>query len=257
MSDASSSTSDHFPAARPAVAWGPAAALVVTALAFVGAQVIAGVLLTLISGTTSLSDAWLTSTAGQFYFVLISDILIFLAILAFVHSRGAKLGSLGLARNPAWRDLGYALLGYAVYFGIFLVVVTLTAAFTQINIDQKQELGFDYLAGSTDKLMAVVSLVLLPPIVEEIVFRGFLFTGMRKKLHFTGAALITSAVFASLHLFGSSSGLLWIAGLDTLVMSLVLCYLREKTGALWAPMAVHCLKNAIAFTLLLSSIAVL
>jgi hypothetical protein len=105
--------------------------------------------------------------------------------------------------------------------------------------------------------MAFVSLVLLPPIVEEIVFRGFVFTGLRKKMKFTAATIITSLLFAGPHLLASSEGLLWVAGVDTLVLSFVLCYLRERTGALWAPMAVHGLKNALAFVLLLSGVAAL
>jgi len=128
---------------------------------------------------------------------------------------------------------------------------------TQINLGQKQELGFDQLFTSGQKLLALVSLVVLPPIIEETVFRGFLFSGLRKKCNFIVAALVTSVLFASLHLLASSQGPLWIAGLDTFVLSLVLCYLREKTGALWAPMMLHALKNVIAFTILLSSVAVL
>ena len=62
------------------------------------------------------------------------------------------------------------------------------------------------------------------------------------------SALATSALFATPHLFESGSGgLLWIAGLDTFVLSLVLCYLRERTGRLWAGVGVHMLKNSIAF----------
>ena len=62
------------------------------------------------------------------------------------------------------------------------------------------------------------------------------------------AIIITSLIFASPHLLESGSGgLLWIAGIDTFVLSLVLCWVREKTGRLYAGMGIHALKNTVAF----------
>jgi membrane protease YdiL (CAAX protease family) len=88
----------------------------------------------------------------------------------------------------------------------------------------------------------------LPPIVEETVFRGFIFTGLRGKLKFVWAAVLTSLLFATAHLeFGSGKPLLWVAGLDTFTLSLALCYLREKTGSLWPGILLHALKNGVAF----------
>jgi membrane protease YdiL (CAAX protease family) len=127
------------------------------------------------------------------------------------------------------------------------VVTSWAASRFHINLDQKQELGFDAVVGTIERLMAFVSLVVLPPIVEEVMFRGFLFAGLRKKLPFPAVALLVSLIFASLHLLEGSGGLLWVAGIDTFVLSLVLCYVREKTGNLWAGIAVHMLKNCVAF----------
>jgi len=88
----------------------------------------------------------------------------------------------------------------------------------------------------------------LPPLVEETVFRGFVFAGLRNKLKFVWAALATSALFASAHLqIGNGQPLLWVAALDTFTLSLVLCYLREKTDSLWPGILLHALKNGIAF----------
>lgn len=256
MSDVSSETGNKFPTTHPGVAWGPVAAVIVTVLALLGAQLLAGVILVSVYTGSDRSD-WFTSTAGQFYFVLISDVLILSSVWGFLRLRRAKLRDLGFGRSPAWNDVGMALLGYVAYFAVFVVLSIVAGIVTPIDLEQRQELGFDNLFIYSDRLVALVSLVILPPIVEETVFRGFLFTGMRKKLKFLWAALITSAMFAALHLLGSSDGLLWIAALDTLVLSLVLCYLRERTGALWAPMMLHGAKNAIAFTILLASVTVL
>jgi membrane protease YdiL (CAAX protease family) len=42
----------------------------------------------------------------------------------------------------------------------------------------------------------------------------------------------------------------WAVALDTMVLSLMLCTLREYTGAIWAGVLVHAIKNGLAFYLL-------
>ncbi|HET8671581.1 MAG TPA: CPBP family intramembrane glutamic endopeptidase, partial [Candidatus Saccharimonadales bacterium] len=62
------------------------------------------------------------------------------------------------------------------------------------------------------------------------------------------AMVVTSILFGVLHLFGAAEGgLLWIAFIDTFVLSLVLCHLREENGTIWASIGVHALKNGFVF----------
>ena len=100
-------------------------------------------------------------------------------------------------------------------------------------------------------LLTFVSLVVLPPLAEETVFRGFVYTGIRRRFPFLLSAVITSVLFAIPHLqFGEGAPLLWVAALDTFVLSLVLCYVRERTNSLWPGILIHALKNGIAFVAL-------
>jgi membrane protease YdiL (CAAX protease family) len=238
---------------RPA-SWGPAAAIIVTAVGMIMGQVFAGVFVTLLSAMRGAGVAdvemWLRSTSVQFLLVALSALFTVLILALFMRWRRLPWRKLGFERGPLWRDLGLALLAIPVYFGALMVVAGLAGAFLGVDLDQEQEIGFTQVAGTAGLLMAFVSLVVLPPLVEEVLFRGFLFTGLRTKLNFAVAAVITSILFAIPHLFASSEGLLWIAAIDTFVLSLVLCYLREKTGALWAPIVLHALKNGAAFTFL-------
>ncbi len=261
MSNASSEEPhpDMSPAAKQATPWGPAAAIIVAVLAFFGAQALAGIILSILASQAglpiSLIDTKDNQIAGQFYFVVLSDALMLSVVWFFLRSRRARLRQVGFGRRPVWKDVGVAVVGYLVYFVLLIIAYMVLGSTTQVNLDQRQELGFDHLFSSGEKIMALVALVILPPLVEETIFRGFVFTGLRTKLPFVGATIITSLLFASPHLLGSREGLLWIAGADTLILSFVLCYLREKTGALWAPIMVHATKNLIAFLLLLSGVA--
>ncbi len=84
---------------------------------------------------------------------------------------------------------------------------------------------------ATIALMAVAAVV-AAPICEEIVFRGYLY-GVAKK--FAGpwvAALCSALVFGAAH--GSLAALLPLT-----VFGLLLVFVYEKTGSIWAPMAIH------------------
>jgi len=231
--------------------WGPAAGVLVTAIAFVAAQIFAASIflaaLTMFGWSTNHINSWLNGVFGQFIVVTCSEVVALGILWLFLRYRRIDWRLLGFRRNVAWKDLGYAVLGFLTYVLIFVIVIALTRALFNINVDQKQEVGFQDVIGGFQKLLTFISLVLLPPVAEETLFRGFMFGGFRKKLPFIWATLFTSILFALPHLFESSHGLLWIGGIDTFILSLVLCYLREKTGALWAGIVVHMLKNGIAF----------
>ena len=143
------------------------------------------------------------------------------------------------------------LTGFAFYFTVYIVAVeVLTALIPSFNPNAKQAIGVSTSTTGSALWLVFISLVILPPIVEEILFRGFLYSGLKNKFRKLTAALITSAIFASLHLIEGVSGLLWIAALDTFILSMVLIMLREKTGKLWASMGLHMVKNLVAFVYL-------
>lgn len=198
------------------------------------------------------TQSWLNASAlPQFIFVLVADAIILLGVWLFLKKRGLVFGKIGVSR-PKFKDLGLALLGYLCYVLMFFVITIIAKTiFPSLDIDQKQQIGFEANKGLISLGMAFISLVILPPIVEEILLRGYLYTGLRRTLNFIRSIIITSLVFGAAHLqFGSETPLLWVAFLDTFVLSLVLVYLREKTGRLAAPMLLHGLKNLIAFCLL-------
>jgi len=238
------------------VPWSPWAAVLYAILIFFAAQVLASMVVVLaprlLGWNASRIDHWVNnSVVSQFWFVLMAEALTFYAIWWFVKRRGSTLRAIGWRGVRGW-DAVSALSGFAVYFvGYAVLLGVATHLFPSINVDQKQQLGFSDVSGGGSLILTFVSLVVLPPLVEETVFRGFVFTGIRNKVRPVGAALITSALFATAHLqFGSGKPLLWVAALDTFTLSLVLCYLRHKTDSLWPGIFLHALKNGLAFVTL-------
>lgn len=88
-------------------------------------------------------------------------------------------------------------------------------------------------------VLAVVSIVVLAPFIEEILFRGFLQTFIRKHLGTTQAIVITSVCFALFH-YAAGQGFANISIICSLfVLSLFLGFLYEKQGSLRAAMLLH------------------
>lgn len=228
--------------------WGVAFAVIIYFVtSFLGALILwAGVSLLPLSDAQA--EAWISdSIAGRFVYVLLVEVLSIAAAGYFLWAYKQKWSAIGF-KKPRLSDAGVALLAYPVYFVIYAVVLVVSLQLLPgLDPDQEQQLGFDNVQGPLALAMTFVSLVILPPLVEEIIARGLIFTSLRKWLKFFGAAAITSLVFAAAHLPQGEGGLLWVAAIDTFMLSLVLCYLREKTGSLWPGIGLHFIKNGVAF----------
>lgn len=235
------------------VNWSPLESAAITLFIFFIAEVI-GLLLIyavplMLGWSNTRVSNWIdNSVVGQFVITIAIELVTTLLLLNFLKRRLASVKTIGLNRAPVWKDLGYVLLGFAMYFITYLVIIDLVKALIpSINLDQQQQLGFEN-PSHWQLPLVFISLVVLPPIVEELLVRGFLYTGLKKGLPMVWAVLFTSGLFAIAHLqAGSGAPLLWVAAIDTFVLSLVLIFLKERTGSLWASIGLHMLKNGIAF----------
>lgn len=233
----------------------PVVALIMTVGLFLLGQLLATFLvqlLMLLDGrATNQPGLFGSPTLLQFVFGVLCYGLMLAMTIGFMRSRHLSLRDIGLLRPPL-SDAGRALVALVVYISVYLTAAAiLRYVIPGLDLDQKQDLGFDNAEGVY--LVGVFTLlVVIAPFVEEILMRGLLFTSLRQKVPFWLAAVITSVLFAVLHLGGGEQGAgpLWIAAVDTFVLSLVLCYLRERTGRLWAGIGLHMLKNSIAFAAL-------
>ncbi len=230
--------------------WGLRWGVLVAILVYAAAQLVALILWAIADSLAPHlrgSIDWLDATWAQFVYVASSEALGLYVVWKFLRWRGVSWRAIGVDR-PKYRDVAIALWSFGSYFLLYAAVVGLATRLVHLDTTQQQDVGFTTTHGAPQLALAFVSLVLLPPIVEEITFRGVLFSGLRNRLHFIPAMLVTSVLFAAPHLLeAKSGGALWVAGLDTFVLSMVLCYVRERTGRIWAGVGVHTLKNAIAF----------
>lgn len=235
------------------VNWSPLEAVGITIAIYFASQIVIALGVSVILSLSGKNDAEATAsidgTIPQFIYILCVEAVTIGLLYQFMKRRKTPWPAIGFVR-PKLRDIPYALGGFVVYFiGYAMIVATLVEKYLpQINTDQRQELGFDTSVAGPELIFIFMSLVILPPLVEEILVRGFLFTGLRNKLSLVNAAIITSIIFAIAHLqWGSDAPLLWTAAIDTFVLSLVLVYVRHRSGSLWPGIGIHFIKNGIAF----------
>jgi hypothetical protein len=85
------------------------------------------------------------------------------------------------------------------------------------------------------------------PIFEELVFRGFMYSGFERSLGALPAVLLTSAIFTMMHFQYNYYELLHI-----FVLGLVLAWARMRTQSLWTPIAMHAVNNGLAIMTVLA-----
>lgn len=95
-------------------------------------------------------------------------------------------------------------------------------------------------------VLALISITILAPLIEETLFRGFLQSFIRKHLGRSQAILITSICFALFH-YSAGQGLGNISIILSLfVLALFLGFLYEKQGSLLAPILLHASFNTVS-----------
>lgn len=150
---------------------------------------------------------------------------------------------LGLKDLPTLTDVGLAPIAYIAYLVMSFVFTSAMSVFTWFDAEETQDVGFGYFITTGDRIIAMIALVFIAPIAEEIIMRGWLYGKLREKLKIPVAILLTSLLFGFLH--GQ-----WNVSIGVFALSIVLCGLREITGTIWSGILLHMLSNGVAFYLL-------
>lgn len=82
----------------------------------------------------------------------------------------------------------------------------------------------------------LAAIAILAPVLEEVLFRGIIFSRMREISNFHISAVISSLLWAAAHMN-------MVQGITAFVYGLFLSFLFEKFKALWVPMLSHCAFN--------------
>ena len=161
---------------------------------------------------------------------------------------------LGVQVGPTLRDIGLAPLALIVTSILSILgILAASALFSGFDPLQTQSIPFDRGVDYSywQLLLIFLTLVVVAPVAEELLFRGYLYAKLRSFLPAVATVVLTSLLFAALHLgFGKIEDLQWNVAINTFALALGMGVLREYTKSIWAGVFVHVIKNCIAFLLL-------
>ena len=145
----------------------------------------------------------------------------------------SELGSLEIQTKPLFLSI-FLLAAFLLLeeFYFYVLGIEMPESFIEFMLAEPILLGF-------------ISVVVVAPIIEEFLFRGFLYSQLRRSfLKDWGAVAVSSLVWTAIH-FQYEVGILFFLFL----FGLFLGYFRIKYNSLLIPVALHALNNLIAFIL--------
>jgi len=169
---------------------------------------------------------------GVAFFVIITPILFFLIKL----KKGISVQEyLAFTKKPSTRAF--------IYWTTGLFVIK-SSAFIILHYFDKpiiEEIYIKVFETSSSSLSLFLTIAILIPIYEEIIFRGFLYKSFREsKVGKWGALIISSFFFAIIH-YENILGIFFIG--------IIFGIAREKTDSLYVPISMHILNNGMVCAL--------
>lgn len=136
--------------------------------------------------------------------------------------------------NKIWHYNGKfpVVVDYLVFFGIFLLEPLLSLMPEVPNV---------YGRGA----WAIVTVVVMAPLFEEVIFRGVLLESTRVRYGVVAAWLLSSAIFGIVHVHPT-------VVVNAFVMGLVLAFIYLRTDSLWSAIILHAINNGIAYLALIA-----
>jgi len=177
---------------------------------------------------------------------------------------GAMICWLSWRHPGSWRALGIRVtwgavgaglgLGAALYavvaLGVGQLVVWVLEQLSGAPVEPPEQLPDDLHGGVA--VLAVLVVVVLAPIAEELYFRGILFRSVRDVRGPGVGIAVSAALFGLVHYAPAEGAGELVLPLVMVLTGAVLAVLYERSGNLVVPIAAHMAFNAIGVTLILS-----
>ncbi|MFA5949868.1 MAG: CPBP family intramembrane glutamic endopeptidase [Hyphomicrobium sp.] len=235
---------NRYLAASP---WGPFGALLITVVA-IGAQLVVYLLplaIGLIAGLDKANVDALTHDMGSLKTpigaaaMVAAQLASFAVIWAAAGYRGARADVLRLGSpKPAWETAVLAGLAVSTATGLFELVLYLLFPYDLFADSRWLAEGLREPTGWAVALSALV----LAPLWEEALFRGFLLSSLAQtRLGYWPAAVLSTTLWTLLHL-----GYSWPGMTSVFVAGIALSWLMQRTGSMRAVVVAHGVANAIA-----------
>ena len=171
---------------------------------------------------------------------LVRGLLTVIFILLLLQKLGQGPRDLGLTVDRFFAQVRYGIWGYIAILPVIFLTLLILAGVAHIFSYEPppQNVVQIYLKPSSDSYLLFFTFFVagIGPLIEEVLFRGFLYSALHRKIGSVLAMGITSLIFAAFHMNVA-------AFFSIFVFSLFLCRFYEKTGSLVPSMTAHVLHN--------------
>lgn len=175
-----------------------------------------------------------------FYTITASTFIAFgLAALFVAWIRGGRQWRAPLAFTPIERPIAARTI---LWLALGAFVYVLLAGFGVKLIRPDFRTWFFIPSGAAGVALSLVTVALLAPLVEELIFRGWIFSSLKRSFGRWAAILLTAALFAGVHL--DATGLY---PLLIFLPGLALTLIRDHTGSSKASFLAHAGYNSLAW----------
>ncbi|MFQ5964362.1 MAG: lysostaphin resistance A-like protein [Candidatus Scalinduaceae bacterium] len=181
---------------------------------------------------------------------LIVNILTCLYVFYIIRiSYNLPIASLGFTTSNWKRDTKLGLKRYFIVLPVIVLAGFVVDFISRIfgTLPKQQEIINKIL--EEDSLAVLIFMILFgilaAPIIEEMLFRGFLQSAVKTTYGKLSAIFVSGFLFALVHLNAH-------VFLQIFILGLLLAYLFEKTGSLIAPITVHIFHNSATIAFLIS-----
>lgn len=170
-------------------------------------------------------------------------LLVILGFLRRIHKK--SLLNMGLSTKNLRKNILYGAAGYIALIPVIVaigIVVYVILNFLKIKPPPQPIVGL-FLAEKSTGLIYASSIIaaFFGPVIEEIFFRGVMYSALRRKIGVFWGIAITSVLFSFLHTHAVTYFL--VGFLPIAILGAMLAYLYEKTGSLVPPITLHVLNN--------------
>ncbi|MBN1995238.1 MAG: CPBP family intramembrane metalloprotease [Anaerolineae bacterium] len=167
--------------------------------------------------------------------VVFGEVVLLLPVWYFtVHKYGVGWVKLGLGVfRPAAVGIGCGLMALSLIFNLAYASVL---ALFNLQVQPDIDLIFD---NTSFPLALLFGGAVVAPFVEEVFFRGFVFTGLLRRWDWKKAALASAGLFALAHFVPTSF-------LPIFILGLVFAFLYQYSGSIWPAVLMHMLTNTVA-----------
>jgi membrane protease YdiL (CAAX protease family) len=163
-----------------------------------------------------------------------------LALVLLVKRCGLGLRDIGFSGRLTGRGALFAITGWFIAFWLYYLVQRLMGA-AGIAMFWNEE-GFFALDSVRRLVVVVIATLVIAPLAEEMIYRGYVLKALLARLRTPAAALLSALVFASIHV-GIGFGL----AVYIFLGALILAYLYIKFKNIYPCVLMHLLNNAVAY----------